>query len=230
MKILETSIKTDAYTEFVCDKYDIQDKNKVQTIIPKVNLDDLSHFKWNIAIIVGNSGSGKTTILNSFKEAIKHEYDNTLSCISQFKKLNPEEVAEIFHGVGLSSIPTWLKHPNELSNGEKARLDLAYDIINTDENDIIVVDEFTSVVNRQVAKSMSNALQRYIRNKNRKIIIASCHFDILNWLNPDVVFNLNKQINDEVLTERFIYNDNEEYNEIASVNKDELLTNQYFIQ
>ena len=109
-------------------------------------------------------------------------------------------------------------------------MDLAYDIINTDENDIIAVDEFTSVVNRQVAKSMSNALQRYIRNKNRKIIIASCHFDILNWLNPDVVFNLNKQINDEVLTERFIYNDNEEYNEIASVNKDELLTNQYFIQ
>ena len=55
-----------------------------------------------------------------------------------------------------------------------------------------MVDEYTSVVDRNVAKSMSNALQKYIRRENKRIILATCHYDIFDWLQPDWIYDLNK--------------------------------------
>jgi GNAT superfamily N-acetyltransferase len=66
--------------------------------------------------------------------------------------------------------------------------------------DYAVIDEFTSVVDRTVAKAASLALNKYVRNKNIKnIIIATCHEDILEWLEPDWIFNTN---NGELLVGR----------------------------
>lgn len=48
-----------------------------------------------------------------------------------------------------------------------------------------MIDEYTSVVDRDVAKAMSFSLQKYIRRTNKKVILASCHFDILEWLMPN---------------------------------------------
>jgi len=48
------------------------------------------------------------------------------------------------------------------------------------------------VVDRNVAKSCSNALQKFIRNKDIKnVVFASCHYDIIDWLQPDWVFDTN---------------------------------------
>ena len=74
---------------------------------------------------------------------------------------------------------------------------------------------------------MSHALQRYVREKNLKIILASCHFDIIEWLNPDWVFNLNKQTNGECEIERFIYQDDKEYTLYNNINEEDVLTNEY---
>jgi predicted acetyltransferase len=57
------------------------------------------------------------------------------------------------------------------------------------ENEVILIDEYTSVVDRDVAKSMSYALQKYIRRTNKKIVLASCHFDIMEWLLPDWTYS-----------------------------------------
>lgn len=90
---------------------------------------------------------------------------------------------------------------------------------------IIYVDEFTSVVNRDVAKSMSHALQRYIRQKDLKIIIASCHFDIIEWLQPDYVFNLNHRDEEgNVEMEKMEYTDNNDYSVHQSVRDIEVLS------
>jgi ABC-type Mn2+/Zn2+ transport system ATPase subunit len=66
-----------------------------------------------------------------------------------------------------------------LSNGEQYRADLAYKVGKSKDGDVILIDEYTSVVDRDVAKAMSFALQKYIRHTNKKIILASCHTDIL---------------------------------------------------
>ena len=91
--------------------------------------------------------------------------------------------------MGLGSVPTWLRPYALLSNGEQYRASLAYKVGKASENDVILIDEFTSVVDRDVAKSMSNALQKYIRRTNKKIILASCHFDIMEWLLPDWTYS-----------------------------------------
>lgn len=225
----ETNILNDKYTEYVCDKYDIQTRDKIITEIPIIDISDLSQFNWNIGLICGNSGSGKSTVLNALGELKKPIYDYSKSVISQFPHLTEKEVCNLLCSVGLSSVPLWLHKPNELSNGEKARLDLCWLLANANEGEIILIDEFTSVVNRPCAKSMSYALQRYVREKNIKIILASCHFDIIDWLNPDWVFNLNKQINGNVNIERFIYNDDTEYQLYNNINENDILTKEYKI-
>jgi GNAT superfamily N-acetyltransferase len=56
------------------------------------------------------------------------------------------------------------------------------------EENPIVVDEFSSVVDRQVAKIVSNSVQKYVRKNNRRFVAVSCHYDIIDWLQPDWVF------------------------------------------
>jgi ABC-type ATPase with predicted acetyltransferase domain len=52
------------------------------------------------------------------------------------------------------------------------------------------MDEFTSEVNRETAKSLCVCVSKYIRKKDIKnIVLASCHKDIIPWLQPDWVFD-----------------------------------------
>lgn len=226
---LRSNVSVDNYTEYVCDKYDLQTREEIITEVPLLDTSELSDFKWNIGVLCGNSGSGKSTLLSTLGEPKNPIYDYSKSIISQFPHMSEHDVCELLSSVGLSSVPVWLHKPNELSNGERARLDLCWILANAKENEIILYDEFSSVINRAVAKSMSYALQRYVREKNLKIILASCHFDIIEWLNPDWVFNLNKQTNGECEIERFIYKDDEEYQLYNNINKKNILTDEYTV-
>jgi ABC-type lipoprotein export system ATPase subunit len=226
---LKSNVSVDNYTEYVCDKYDLQTREEIITEVPLLDTSELSDFKWNVGVLCGNSGSGKSTLLSTLGEPKNPIYDYSKSIISQFPHMSEHDVCELLSSVGLSSVPVWLHKPNELSNGERARLDLCWILANAKENEIILYDEFSSVINRAVAKSMSYALQRYVREKNLKIILASCHFDIIEWLNPDWVFNLNKQTNGECEIERFIYKDDEEYQLYNNINKKDILTDEYTV-
>jgi len=183
MKIkLETNIVNDEYTKYVYDTFDIQDKSKTQVVV-EYNLSTLNQFDWNIGVIIGGSGSGKTTILKQLGELVEPTFDNSKALISNFDFLPPQEATRLLSSMGLSSVPTWLRPYDKLSNGEQYRARLSYLVGKS--NDIILIDEYTSVVDRDVAKAMSFALQKYIRKTNKKIIVASCHYDILEWLMPD---------------------------------------------
>lgn len=227
--VLSSKVNVDKYTEYVCEKFDLQNREENKTIIPMLNRDELSTFDWNIGLICGNSGSGKSTILNLLGEVRTALFDNDKSIVSQFEHLSEEEVVDLLQSLSLSSVPVWLNKPSELSNGERARLDICYQLANAKDCDIILIDEYSSTVNRSSAKSMSYALQRYIRKKNLKIILASCHFDIIEWLNPDWIYNLNKQDNGICEIERLIYNDNEEYKTYQMINKNNILSEKYEI-
>ena len=226
---LKSNVSVDNYTEYVCDKYDLQTREEIITEVPLLDTSELSDFKWNVGVLCGNSGSGKSTLLSTLGEPKNPIYDYSKSIISQFPHMSEHDVCELLSSVGLSSVPVWLHKPNELSNGECARLDLCWILANAKENEIILYDEFSSVINRAVAKSMSYALQRYVREKNLKIILASCHFVIIEWLNPDWVFNLNKQTNGECEIERFIYKDDEEYQLYNNINKKDILSDEYTV-
>lgn len=220
-KTLTSEIINDKYTEYLYKHYDIQTKDYTSTDIPLISQGDwgkMNEDNWNILLICGKSGSGKSTLLKEIGEIPTLEYDYTKAVISQFPKLTEEEACDLLCGVGLSSVPTWLRKPQELSNGERARLDLCMSLYCARESGIALIDEFSSVVNRDVAKSMSYALQRYVRQMGLKVVICSCHFDIIEWLTPDYVFNLEHKDKDgNVELEHMVYSDDTDYNVYQAV-------------
>ena len=181
---LRHSIQNDKYTQYVYDTFDIQNSEETIVSIP-MNVDGLASFDWNIGVIYGSSGSGKSTILKKLGGVRKIEFDKDKPLISNFDWMEPEEAGKVLTSIGLSSIPTWLRPFHLLSNGEQYRAELAYLVASANDGDTILIDEYTSVVDRDVAKAMSFALQKYIRKENKKIIVASCHNDIMEWLMPD---------------------------------------------
>lgn len=146
--------------------------------------------KWNIGVIVGGSGTGKTTIA---KEIFGDQYITNFqysadSVIDDMPKTDIDNITKMFYSVGFGSVPSWLKPYNVLSNGEKMRVDLARALL---ERDFVVFDEFTSVVDRNVAKTACIAINKAIKKTGKKFIAISCHYDILDWLQPDWVFDTN---------------------------------------
>lgn len=227
--VIKSSVNHDNFTKYLCDKFDLNVGNELVTMIPSFDERELDKFDWNIGLICGNSGSGKSTILSSIGSVHELSYDMSKSIISQFTDLSEEEAVELLCGVGLSSVPTWLHKPNELSNGEKARFDLCYSLyLSLKNGSTAFIDEFTSVVNRDCAKSLSYSLQRFARKRNMKVVLASCHFDIIEWLKPDWIFNLNKQNNGECEIEHLVYQDN--YEVYKRIDGNEILSKNYPIQ
>lgn len=144
---------------------------------------------WNIGLICGGSGTGKTTIVNElFKDNIITSFNWTDESVldNMPKDISTKDIEKMFYAVGFGSVPSWLKPYKVLSNGEKMRVDLARALL---EKDFIVFDEFTSVVDRQVAKTACIAINKTIKNTNKKFIAVSCHKDIIEWLQPDWLFD-----------------------------------------
>jgi ABC-type ATPase involved in cell division len=142
--------------------------------------------KFKIGVIVGSSGSGKSTMLKKFGNEEIPEWDNSKSIVSHFE--NPDDAINKLGSVGLNSVPSWYKPYRVLSNGEKFRADLARKVKSN-----CVIDEFTSVVDRTVAKAASMSLARYVKNNElQNVVISTCHRDILDWLEPDWVLDLDK--------------------------------------
>lgn len=190
MKYIEnkTTIINDKYTEYVYEAFDINNKTETVVKIP-MNFGECKTFDWNIGVIYGGSGTGKTTLLKEFGELKAETFDHKKPLISNFDWLEPEEATFLLSAMGLSSVPTWLRPFHTLSNGEQYRAELAYKVGKASNEDVILIDEYTSVVDRDVAKSMSFALQKYIRRTGKKIVLASCHFDIMEWLLPDWTYS-----------------------------------------
>lgn len=65
MKIeLKHNIINDKYTEYIYEAFDIQNKETSNVTI-EANLEHLPN-DWNIGVVYGGSGTGKTTILKNF--------------------------------------------------------------------------------------------------------------------------------------------------------------------
>jgi ABC-type ATPase with predicted acetyltransferase domain len=150
---------------------------------------------WKIGLIVGNSGTGKTTIAREiFGENYFNgfEYSGETIMDDMPKEKSVDEICKIFNSVGFSSPPSWLKPYHVLSNGEKMRVDLARCIL--EDQDRIVFDEFTSVVDRTVAKIGSLAISKSIQKTNKQFIAVTCHHDVEAWLQPDWVFDTDSMV------------------------------------
>lgn len=140
---------------------------------------------WNVGLIVGPSGAGKSTVMRAlFNESPSPLWSPERAVIDDFSASMPlHQIAEICAAVGFNTIPAWMRPYATLSNGEQFRVNLAR-VLASDEP-VHVVDEFTSVVDRQVAKIGSHAVQKFVRRNDKKFVAVTCHYDVEEWLNPD---------------------------------------------
>lgn len=90
--------------------------------------------------------------------------------------------------VGLGDVPAWLRPFPVLSNGEKFRAGLARLVCERPKR--AVVDEFTSVIDRQIAKVGAAAFAKTWRKGDGQVVLLSCHYDIIEWLQPDWVYDM----------------------------------------
>lgn len=147
---------------------------------------------WRVGLIVGPSGSGKTSIGSAvWPELGVHQgYDwpadrPIVDAVADSGR-SLDDVTGALASVGLGSVPSWLRPFPVLSNGEKFRAELARTVLEAPER--IVLDEFTSVVDRQVARVGAAAFAKaWRRNPSGQAIALSCHYDIEEWLQPDWV-------------------------------------------
>ena len=136
---------------------------------------------WGLGLIVGPSGSGKTSVARNIWRG-----SDVVDLWSGWDRDKPiidaivpggdfDTVAGALSSVGLGSVPTWLRPFRVISNGEQFRAGLARLIC--DAPDRVIVDEFSSVVDRQVAKVGAGAFAKSWRRSalGKQCILVSCH-------------------------------------------------------
>lgn len=123
-------------------------------------------------------------------------WEKSKAVCEHFPKVSMKTVAQTFNAVGFSSPPSWIKPHHVLSGGERFRCDLVRALLRPGD-DLVAFDEFTSVVDRNVAKIGSAAVAKAIR-KNRfgeqkQFVAVTCHYDVIDWLEPDWVLDMASQ-------------------------------------
>jgi energy-coupling factor transporter ATP-binding protein EcfA2 len=147
---------------------------------------------WNLGLITGPSGSGKTTLARHLwpdAVAAAHEWPADRALVDGFPEgMGIRDITGLLGAAGLSSPPAWLRPYRTLSNGEAFRADIARSLAELDG--LVVVDEFTSVVDRQVAQVASHAVQKAVRRAGRQLVAVTCHYDVEDWLQPDWAYDV----------------------------------------
>jgi GNAT superfamily N-acetyltransferase len=168
---------------------------------------------WRVGLIVGPSGSGKTTIARAlFSQRLyqRRDWPRDRAVIDGFGKLPTKQIVGLLTAVGFSSPPSWIKPYHVLSNGEQFRCDLAQALAESstgfqpvlngapaktnrqDACSTVAFDEFTSVVDRNVARVASAAIAKALRSGHiaGRFVAVTCHYDVAQWLQPDWVIDM----------------------------------------
>lgn len=145
---------------------------------------------WTVGLIVGPSGAGKSTVARAlYGDRVRRafDWDDDAAVVDGFPPGMPvKDVTGWLTAVGFGSPPAWLRPYRALSTGEQFRVDMARALAEAD--DPCVIDEFTSVVDRQVAQIASHAVQKAARRQQRRFVAVTCHYDVIDWLQPDWMY------------------------------------------
>jgi len=185
---MTSKVDTDQFTDKVEKAFDYEFEG--QSSFRPIQKPEAIPENFDIGLIVGSSGSGKSTLLSDFGGEQSVKWRNDKAIVSHFE--SPQNAIDYLSGVGLNSIPTWCKPYNVLSTGEKFRAGIARKL----EQNVDVIDEFTSVVDRQTAKAASVALRKLFARRDdlSNLVLAGCHKDVVRWLQPDWVIDTDQKM------------------------------------
>ena len=195
MRTYSLELQSQPSNTFRCKKAaNSLDIDVTKKLIHKFEVEADIESPFHVGLIVGASGSGKTTLAESIygADAMTRLLDPKTPVIEQFPEdYTYDDCAKMLSGVGLSAVPCWIRPAGTLSNGQRERAEIALQM--AQEKEIVVIDEWTFVVDRTVGKIMSECIQKWARKTDRRVVLMSCHYDVLDWLQPDWVIDANKQ-------------------------------------
>jgi len=201
---IEVDLSCPVYDSFrvrqVAGLFDVplEEKSRISFAAEVPSLDE----PWRIGLIVGPSGSGKSTLA---RQAFAHHAPRApawpidRAVIDCFGELPVKQITGLLTAVGFSSPPAWIKPYQVLSGGERFRCDLAHALASAmvaakpnQSQPLVVFDEFTSVVDRNVARIGSAAVAKAIRAGTVpcRFVAVTCHYDVAEWLEPDWVLDM----------------------------------------
>jgi len=195
MKKYSLTLESKPWDSFRCQKAaNSLDIDMAKKLRHEFSVDADIESPFNVGLIVGASGSGKTTLAQEIYgvDSLRRVLDPSMPVIEQFPEtFTYEDCARSLMGVGLSAVPCWIRPAASLSNGQKERAEIALQM--TRDDSLVVIDEWTSVVDRTVGKIMSECIQKWARKSEKSVVLLSCHYDVLDWLQPDWIIDANKQ-------------------------------------
>jgi hypothetical protein len=145
--------------------------------------------EWNVGLIVGPSGAGKSTVAREcFAAPATLEWHNC-AVLDEFPEAMPiRDIVDSLTAVGFGSPPAWMRPYSTLSTGEQFRVMCARLMAETPPGEVVLIDEFTSVVDRQVAQIASASVAKTVRRAGRQLVAVTCHYDVVEWLQPDWIY------------------------------------------
>lgn len=162
----------------------LADKSRVEFSVD-LPLDDK---EWNIGLIVGPSGAGKSSLARKVwgdRVVTGFDWPPGRCVLDGFPdQLGIKQVTGLLTAVGFGSPPAWVRPFGCLSTGEQFRVTVARALA---DPGLVVIDEFTSVVDRRVAQVASHTIAKTVRRDQRQLVAVTCHFDVIDWLQPDWV-------------------------------------------
>lgn len=160
-----------------------------------------------LVVLLGPSGSGKSTALRSLAMSLvgaeaaneafdEVDWDPEHAIVSQIVGPggDPEEARRWLGCVGLNSVPAWCSPAHCLSTGQRYRANVARRLSAAARGcGLLVLDDFTSRLDRVSAACTANSLGKELRRTRRlRALVASCNADVVQWLQPDVVVLLRR--------------------------------------
>ena len=122
LKTYKVKLQCDSWDTFRCTKAaQSLDINVAEKLKHEMQIEADLESPFSIGMIVGNSGSGKTSLATQIygHEVFKERLDLLQPVIEQSpSSMSYEDCSDILNGIGLTSVPCWIRPAATLSNGQ----------------------------------------------------------------------------------------------------------------